>query len=210
VLSDSQVERYSRQIILPEVGGRGQERLLSATVSVIAEGALANLVVTYLSRAGIGKLRVSGNADVPLIATSPDCLMEIANPQDNSQSLPDVQVCIAMPEHSGHMPLLNAAIPLVGAAASHSSAATVLHIPTKGNACRNCIWRRLVGHAGIRTDVTPAVVWAAAQVGLRVVQTVLNLDDSVAGLLTRIDTTTMHVDAEAVSGYRDCMACAAA
>ena len=37
-LTDAQIDRYSRQIILPEVGGRGQERLLARCVEVIGNG----------------------------------------------------------------------------------------------------------------------------------------------------------------------------
>lgn len=56
-LTDVQVHRYSRHIVLPQVGGKGQERLLSSS-AVIAfdregEGA-ASVVATYLAAAGVG------------------------------------------------------------------------------------------------------------------------------------------------------------
>lgn len=56
-LSDAQIERYSRQIVLPEIGGRGQERLLGAVVAVAGAGALAAIAGRYLAGAGIGTLR---------------------------------------------------------------------------------------------------------------------------------------------------------
>ena len=56
VLSDEQIERYSRQIILPEVGGRGQERLLSATVTLVGETEDLVPALNYLAGAGIGRI----------------------------------------------------------------------------------------------------------------------------------------------------------
>lgn len=53
-LDDERIERYSRQIILQEVGARGQERLFAARVAVVGAGAAAERVVAYLAAAGIG------------------------------------------------------------------------------------------------------------------------------------------------------------
>jgi hypothetical protein len=72
MLTDAQVERYSRQIILPEVGARGQERLLAARVAVHGDGAAATTAATLLGRAGIGALEVSEDV-VALPDLSPDC-----------------------------------------------------------------------------------------------------------------------------------------
>jgi len=72
MLTDAQVERYGRQIILPEVGGRGQERLLAARVAVAGAGPAATAAVTLLGRAGVGTLHVSAGVG-PLPELSPDC-----------------------------------------------------------------------------------------------------------------------------------------
>jgi adenylyltransferase/sulfurtransferase len=61
-LSDAQIDRYSRQIILPEVGGRGQERLLAARVALRGVGAMAATAARYLTGAGIGELRLSATS----------------------------------------------------------------------------------------------------------------------------------------------------
>jgi len=72
MLTDQQLERYSRQILLPEVGGRGQERLLAATVVVAGTDAATGVAAALLGRAGIGILALAG-ADVPHAEPSPDC-----------------------------------------------------------------------------------------------------------------------------------------
>jgi len=62
-LSDRQIERWARQIILPEVGGRGQARLLDATASVAGTGGAAHFARELLERAGL-RTRADGPADV--------------------------------------------------------------------------------------------------------------------------------------------------
>lgn len=53
-LDDDQIERYSRQIVLAEVGPEGQVRLGSARVAVVGDGIAAERVVAYLAAAGVG------------------------------------------------------------------------------------------------------------------------------------------------------------
>ena len=62
MLSDAQVERYSRQIILPEVGARGQEKLLSATIALVDAVDRDSVLPLYLAAAGIGRSRGCGQA----------------------------------------------------------------------------------------------------------------------------------------------------
>jgi molybdopterin/thiamine biosynthesis adenylyltransferase len=57
-LSDAQVERYSRQLILDGVGEAGQERLRRGRVLVVGAGALGSPVIAYLAAAGIGELTI--------------------------------------------------------------------------------------------------------------------------------------------------------
>ncbi len=57
-LTDTQLDRYARHIILKEIGGTGQQRLLGATVVVIGAGGIGSPAIQYLAAAGIGKLRV--------------------------------------------------------------------------------------------------------------------------------------------------------
>lgn len=58
MLTDAQIDRYSRQIILPEVGGVGQERLLAARVRILAETGDLSPALQYLTGAGIGTIRL--------------------------------------------------------------------------------------------------------------------------------------------------------
>jgi len=58
MLDDNHIERYARQIVLPEIGGRGQQRMLAARVVVVGAGGLGCPLVAYLAAAGIGTIGV--------------------------------------------------------------------------------------------------------------------------------------------------------
>lgn len=51
-------ERYSRQIMLPELGAEGQKRLSASKVLLIGAGGLGSPIATYLTAAGIGTLGI--------------------------------------------------------------------------------------------------------------------------------------------------------
>jgi hypothetical protein len=53
MLSDAQIERWARQIVLPEVGGRGQARLLASRAGVVGDRALGCDVEDLLVRSGV-------------------------------------------------------------------------------------------------------------------------------------------------------------
>lgn len=65
-LSDSEIERYSRQLILPQIGGAGQQKLKAAKILVIGAGGLGASVLHYLSAAGVGCLGIVDNDRVEL------------------------------------------------------------------------------------------------------------------------------------------------
>ena len=57
-LSDAELDRYARHIVLPQVGGVGQNRLKAASVVVIGAGGIGSAVIPALAGAGIGRLTI--------------------------------------------------------------------------------------------------------------------------------------------------------
>lgn len=64
--SEKQMERYARHIILPEIGGAGQEKLLAASVLVVGAGGLGAPLLLYLAAAGVGRIGVVDDDAVDL------------------------------------------------------------------------------------------------------------------------------------------------
>jgi adenylyltransferase/sulfurtransferase len=93
--TEDEVVRYARHIILPQIGGEGQRRLLEASVLCIGAGGLGSPIAMYLAAAGVGKLGVvdfdtvdltnlqrqilHGTSDVgrPKVASAADTLGEL-------------------------------------------------------------------------------------------------------------------------------------
>jgi adenylyltransferase/sulfurtransferase len=57
-LSDEELERYARHIVLREVGGAGQRRLKASRVLVIGAGGIGSPAIQYLAAAGIGRISI--------------------------------------------------------------------------------------------------------------------------------------------------------
>jgi hypothetical protein len=72
------MHRHARQMRLPEIGARGQTRIVGVRVDVAFEGLAAEVAVRYLAGAGIGRVRVRDErlAQVAL-AIDPSVLVEV-------------------------------------------------------------------------------------------------------------------------------------
>src|SRR3546814_15493070 len=65
-LSDEQLDRYARHIILKEIGGAGQARLLESRAAVIGAGGIGSPVIQYLAAAGGGRLTILDDVHLSL------------------------------------------------------------------------------------------------------------------------------------------------
>lgn len=65
-MNDQQLLRYSRHILLPQVGIEGQERLLAAQALVVGAGGLGSPAALYLAAAGIGNIVLCDGDEVDL------------------------------------------------------------------------------------------------------------------------------------------------
>lgn len=65
-LSDDELERYQRHIVLKEVGGQGQQAIRSASVAIVGAGGLGNPAAAFLAMAGVGRLTLVDDDAVSL------------------------------------------------------------------------------------------------------------------------------------------------
>ena len=77
-LNKKGIERYSRQIILKDVGPIGQKKIMNSKVLVVGAGGLGCPVIDYLSRAGVGNIGIIDNEGNLVF---PDQLMALMLPE---------------------------------------------------------------------------------------------------------------------------------
>ena len=65
-LNKNQIERFSRQIILKNIGTLGQKKIIQSKVLIIGMGGLGCPVAEFLTRAGVGSLRIVDSDNVDL------------------------------------------------------------------------------------------------------------------------------------------------
>jgi hypothetical protein len=152
MLGEAQIERYARQIVLPEVGGRGQVRWLASRVALTGAGDAAVVAATLLGRAGIGMLLVAGER-LALPELGPDCRVVVG-------ADPDADVTVALG------PLVrNARGPVVRGAA----AGDVLEVATLvGRPCAACADVALPGAEPVEPAAALALGALVASEALRV------------------------------------------
>ena len=65
-ISDLQIERYARHILLPEIGGAGQTKIMDGRVLVIGAGGVGSPVLLYLAAAGVGTIGIIDDDKIEL------------------------------------------------------------------------------------------------------------------------------------------------
>ncbi len=112
-LSREQLKRYSRQLLLPEVGAAGQRKLLDSKVLVVGAGGLGSPLALYLAAAGVGKLGLvdfdtvdESNLQRQVLYTTPDVgRAKLQAAEDHLRALnPEV----AIVRHDGRLTSANA------------------------------------------------------------------------------------------------------
>lgn len=98
-LTGAQQERYARHLLLDDLGGEGQERLLAASVRIRGTGRTARWAARYLAASGVGTLILDDAAAVRECSElSPDARTSCARDSDRE---PDVTLELGDPSSSG-------------------------------------------------------------------------------------------------------------
>ncbi|TNE37959.1 MAG: molybdopterin-synthase adenylyltransferase MoeB [Alphaproteobacteria bacterium] len=113
-LSDDQLDRYARHIVLREIGGAGQQKLLAAKVLVVGAGGLGSPLLLYLAAAGVGTLGVIDDDAIDLSNLQRQVLHgtgDVGRPKVESASarLKEINPDITVIEHKARLTAENAA-----------------------------------------------------------------------------------------------------
>jgi hypothetical protein len=100
-LTDAQIDRYSRQIIVPRVGGRAQERILAARIVFAAESPELEPALAYLAGAGVGRIELEGprasrvdQLCAAMRSLNPDCTVAAYDARQSSHGAPGLVFAI--------------------------------------------------------------------------------------------------------------------
>jgi adenylyltransferase/sulfurtransferase len=194
-LTEQEIIRYSRHIILPEVGGRGQKKLKGASVLLAGVGAAGSAAALYLAAAGIGHLTLwdpalvtpqdleSGiahdrsrigmpralSAAVPMQAMNPDAEIDLLDRESDVESgIPEFQVVLVS---AGDWGALERAARRAGAAAvlyAVHGAAGAVTVSRPGSPCLGCLGAEQARACGLVPDegAVGSVAAAAGVVGV--------------------------------------------
>jgi len=111
-LTSEQIERYARHIMLPEVGGAGQARLLASKVLVVGAGGLGSPLALYLAAAGVGTLGIVDDDVVSLSNLQRQIAhktRDIGRPKTDSaaESIADINPDVKVVRHAVRLDIAN-------------------------------------------------------------------------------------------------------
>ena len=78
-ITDTQLHRYGRQVVMPEIDEAGQQALLSSKVTILGAGGLGSPVIANLAAAGVGKIIICDNDSVDLSNLNRQFIYQEAN-----------------------------------------------------------------------------------------------------------------------------------
>jgi adenylyltransferase/sulfurtransferase len=155
-LTDAQIDRFSRQIVLPQIGGTGQKRLLASSVAIAGDSALTETVALYLAGAGIGRIALFGATAAALrgelLALHPDAQVSAAH-GSLAECEADLLVACDLPLAALDAATANGRPVIAGGAASDRGWLVIAVTP---EICGSCAARAAGGRDAAVGGLTPA------------------------------------------------------
>jgi molybdopterin/thiamine biosynthesis adenylyltransferase len=207
-LNDAQIDRFSRQIVLPQIGGTGQERLLRSAIALAGEGELATITALYLTGAGVGRIALHGSHQLrgELSDLNPDVEISLTSRALGSV---DVDVLIACDAPLAGIDAAAATRrPLVAAGSTTNGGWLV--VANGSVTCASCAARQSgskLPHSTL-SSATAGVV--GALMSLAVVKLLLGLHQPSGREWLQFDAVGSTLTAHPIVRAADCPLCAAA
>lgn len=213
-LSETQIDRYSRQIILPEVGGRGQQRLIDTSLLLLGSDEPVASAATYLVGAGIGRLGILDTvttkadafaADLRATNSEVDIVVDPRQPIDAADLIVAGTTVNAARSRPG-----SREIPLIAGDIRGACGWLTLHttFPANCPACASASAAPWIDSSG--DELQPVAVGAiAAMMAAEALKVALGLRDPGAPALRCFDARVVEWCELPLIPKTDCAACAA-
>jgi molybdopterin/thiamine biosynthesis adenylyltransferase len=206
-LNPQQIERYSRQIVLPEVGARGQQRLLAATVALAGASALAAHAGRYLAGAGVGHLLLVEPGDARIAAELATLNPEIALSTVPGAPMADAIVAadLAAPARDALARQARAStVPLIGV--GMGGAGGWLHVAHGPQGCISCAASGAAGEPAAAL-AAPAAGVLGALAALSTLRLLLGLNTPETTCWWQFDAATATLERRPLSRAANCHSC---
>lgn len=229
MLADEQIERYSRQIILPQVGGKGQEKLLHANVLANGIRPFQEVALLYLAAVGIGTIGIRADEESALFSVltsepsdafvavlrrlNPDCTVVRHSGYDGgdvrslSQLVQHYDLVLSGPDTHVHEACYVAQRPLLCA---QSTATHCWFVTCRGyethQPCLHC-FTLPVGEGEHLLFRDLAATFLGAQIVTEVVKIILGFNQSDGANLFRCEFPDLRFDTQHIRKNPDCFYC---
>jgi len=216
-LTDSQIERYSRQILLRELGGEGQGRILAARVLVAGDGPAMSIAALYLAAAGVGHIGLACHAGgdglaAEIHALNPDIRVALHSVESLSQEVVSgYEPSIAVSLGSDLRARLNSGAVatgrtvITGACNGDQGFVAVLR-PADRNGCLACADWPPLGTA--MTALTPSLAGAVGTLlATEAMKVITGIGDLHASRMLRIDARASSYVLAVVPRHPTCPVC---
>ena len=227
MLSDEQIERYSRQIILRQMGGKGQEQLLRSRIFVNIVGAMQTSALHYLAAVGVGTLGVFSspqNSHLTALASlreknsfqvlpqlNPDCAITIHAREESQTALQHIvrnyDVILSDSEFL-HDDCYYAKKPFLYAAVTEQEAWLMTCQGYEPDSpCLRCIQPRFPANSAFSPFTQAFALFMGAHLATEAVLYLLHLSPSPAKKLLRFRLPDFHCSAEVIHKAATCSLC---
>ncbi|MBI1816083.1 MAG: ThiF family adenylyltransferase [Deltaproteobacteria bacterium] len=218
MLSDAQIERYSRQVILPEVGAAGQQRLLDGGVALVRSPA-SDAALLYLAASGVGRIGlIEGShprSALTALAMNPDVTIEaLTVDQVHESAMSTYALMIDASGSEAHHQRLNRTCVALGipflVGAMHGSTATLAMLvgPATKAPCYACVAPQLdIGNRAESALDAATTILLGSLLAAEALKCLLDVGSSLSAQRLTYDSASATFEYTPLTRRPDCPVC---
>jgi len=199
-------QRYSRQLLMSDFDIEGQEKLQAATVLVVGLGGLGSPAAMYLAAAGVGRLLLADGDSVELS----NLQRQIAHGESDIGGNKAQSAAASVAAHytirfSLNRACIDAAVPLVSAAAVRGEGQISVFDPVRGGPCYRCLYPDDSSDSALSCSQSGVVI--GSLLAMEAIKVLSGYGESLRGALMLLDLKTMEFRKLKLPRRDDCPDC---